>query len=376
MTRQLWIATSVLALGLAGAGATGIGHFEASFAGRGLEGTQRSEESATEGRPVLVMTAQSDRSTNTVRLPGVIAAATEETRAFQVAGRLHERFVSLGDSVRKGDVLARLDDNDFRLALESAEAEHTAARAAFDKAGVSLRRVTSLQSDGWVSTRAFEETSVAFEEARSRVERAERAVLLARNNLTYATIRADADGVVTREFAEVGQVVASGQPILRIARKFGREAIVAVPEVLLTDIRDRRATVELWSQEGTEVAARLVELSPIADPLSRTFEARYRLETQQDVPALGMSATIRLTRPDAATSTKVPLSALHYGDDGASVWTVALDGRIERRHVSVAVLGSETVRIESGLTEGDRVVVIGGHKLTEGLRVRTIERDY
>lgn len=376
MTRQLWIATSVLALGLAGAGATGIGHFEASFAGRGLEGTQRSEESATEGRPVLVMTAQSDRSTNTVRLPGVIAAATEETRAFQVAGRLHERFVSLGDSVRKGDVLARLDDNDFRLALESAEAEHTAARAAFDKAGVSLRRVTSLQSDGWVSTRAFEETSVAFEEARSRVERAERAVLLARNNLTYATIRADADGVVTREFAEVGQVVASGQPILRIARKFGREAIVAVPEVLLTDIRDRRATVELWSQEGTEVAARLVELSPIADPLSRTFEARYRLETQQDVPALGMSATIRLTRPDAATSTKVPLSALHYGDGGASVWTVDLDGRIERRHVSVAVLGSETVRIESGLTEGDRVVVIGGHKLTEGLRVRTIERDY
>lgn len=376
MTRQLWIATSVLALGLAGAGATGIGHFEASFAGRGLEGTQRSEESATEGRPVLVMTAQSDRSTNTVRLPGVIAAATEETRAFQVAGRLHERFVSLGDSVRKGDVLARLDDNDFRLALESAEAEHTAARAAFDKAGVSLRRVTSLQSDGWVSTRAFEETSVAFEEARSRVERAERAVLLARNNLTYATIRADADGVVTREFAEVGQVVASGQPILRIARKFGREAIVAVPEVLLTDIRDRRATVELWSQEGTEVAARLVELSPIADPLSRTFEARYRLETQQDAPALGMSATIRLTRPDAATSTKVPLSALHYGDGGASVWTVDLDGRIERRHVSVAVLGSETVRIESGLTEGDRVVVIGGHKLTEGLRVRTIERDY
>ena len=350
MKRLLWIAAAVLALGLAAATAATIVKIPNLTAHPGPDGSQPPESGAAAKRPVLVMTAQSSRSTNTVRLPGIIAAATEETRAFQVGGRLHERLVSLGDVVRKDDVLARLDDSDFRLALESAEAEHAAALAAFDKARTSLSRVTSLQSDGWVSTRASDDAVVAFEEARSRLERAERTVLQARNNRAYTTIRADADGLVTRELAETGQIVAPGQPILRIARNVGREAIVALPEGLVADIRDRKAVVELWSQEGVEVPARLIELSPIADPLSRTFEARYRLESVLDIPGLGMSATIKLIRQDLTEISEVPLSALHYGDDGPSVWTVSAEGRIEHRPVTVAGLGFETARIASGIS--------------------------
>ena len=373
MKRRLWIAASVIALGLATATAATIVQAPNLTAHPGPDGNQPPESVAAAKRPVLVATAQSSQSTDTVRLPGIIAAATEETRAFQVGGRLRGRLVSLGDVVRKGDILARLDDSDFRLALEAAGAEQVAARAALDKARISLGRFTSLQSGGWVSTRAFDDAEVAYEEARSRLERAERAVLLARNNRAYTTIRADADGVVTREFAETGQIVAPGQPILQIAWNVGREAIAAVPERLVTDIRDRKAVVELWSQEGTEIPARLIELSPIADPLSRTFEARYKLESALVAQGLGMSATINLIRQDLIETSEVPLSALHYGDEGPSVWTVSAEGRIENRPVTVAGFGFETARIASGISEGERVVVIGGHKLTPGEVVRTIE---
>lgn len=371
MKHSLWIATSLIALGFAGAAATRTDDFAARM---GLNHAQQTKQGQLTKRAVLVKTVQSDRSTSAISLPGVIAAGTEETRAFQVGGRLLERRVSLGDPVRRGDMLARLDDSDLRLGLEAAEAERAAAATAFDKAKESLGRVVSLQSDGWASIRASDDAQVAFEEARGRLERSQRTEMLARNNLDYATIRADADGVVTREFAEAGQVVAPGQPIIRIAQDASRQAIVAVPEGLLADIYDRRAVVELWSQDGVENPASLVELSPIADPVTRTFEARYRLEDGAH-PALGMSATIRLTKPYTAVTTEVPFSALHYGADGPTVWTVGADGRLERRSVAIASIGAETVQIASGIRDGERIVVIGTHKLSAGETVRTIQYE-
>lgn len=375
MKRTFWIATSIIALGFAGAAATRTDELHDIAARTGPNPLQTTQQEHDNRRPVLVMTVRASRGANALSLPGVIAARTEETRAFQVGGRLVERRVSLGDIVRKGEILARLDDSDFRLALEAAEAERAAATAAFDKARVDLGRITSLESGGWASNRASDDAEIAFEEARARLERARRAEMLARNQLDYATIRADAGGVVTREFAEAGQVIAPGQPILRIARDAGREAIVAVPEARLSDIRDRRAVVELWSQDGTEIPARLVELSPVADPVTRTFEARYRLDDITVPPALGMSVTVRLTGRDPAETTEIPLSAMHYGAEGPSVWAVTKTGRLETRPVSVAGIGAKTVRIGSGLRDGERIVVIGTHKLSAGETVRPIQQE-
>ena len=373
MKRSLWIATSILALGVAGAAATRTDDIRGIAAQMGLESKPQAEQVDKIVRPVLVTTVRTHPSTSEISLPGVIAAATEETRAFQVGGRLLERRVSLGDHVKEGDVLARLDASDLGLAVEAAHAEQVAAAAALETAKVHLARVSSLKSDGWASNRTSDDAVVAFEEARGRFERAQRAEMLARNNLDYSTIRADADGVVTREFAEAGQVISPGQPIVRIAEDEGREVIVAVPESALADIRDRSASVELWSDRRVALAARLVELSPIADPVSRTFEARFQIQGETR-PALGLSATIRLSKPDTTKSTEIPLSALLVGDDGPAVWAVA-DGRLESRPVTVASMGAEKVRISSGLRDGEQIVVIGTHKLSAGETVRAIQDE-
>lgn len=375
MKRTLLIASSLVALAVTGAGLSGIGGPEWMTASAGLGSPPASEDAGPVRRPVLVATVRADRSESVVSLPAVIAPATEETRAFQVNGRLVERLVSLGDIVRRGDVLARLDDSDFQLALQAAEAERAAARAAHEKARLALDRVRSLQTGGWVSTRASDDAEVAFEEARGRFEQARRAVNLARNALDHAVISADADGVVTREFAEPGQVVAPGQPILGIARDAGREAIMAVPEGLVADLRTRRAVVAIWSEDSRVIPARLVELSPIADPVTRTFEARYRLDGHGAAPALGMSATVRLTRTEDTATTEVPLSALSFDAQGPSVWAVDEEGRTERRPVAIVGIGTDTARIASGLSDGERIVVIGVHKIRAGETVRAIQKE-
>lgn len=374
MKRSLWITALLFALGFAGAAATRTDNIQGIAGRMGLEHGQHHKQVDKNTRAVLVTTVRADRSESEFSLPGVIAAGTEETRAFQVGGRLLERRVSLGDHVKQGDVLARLDTSDLRLAVEATRAERFAAITAFEKAKAHLSRVTSLQTDGWASNRTSDEALVSFEEARGRLERAQRAVMLTRNNLDYATIRADSDGLVTREFAEAGQIITPGQPIVRIAHDEGREAIVAVPESALADIRYRRAIVELWSDADATFRAELVELSPIADPVTRTFEARFRIEEGKG-PALGMSATVRLSKPDSRESTEVPLSALQFSADGASVWTVDTNGLLERRPVTVASMGADKVKISSGIREGEQVVVIGTHKLLADETVRTIQYE-
>ena len=176
-------------------------------------------------------------------------------------------------------MVATLDDTDLRLQLEAAEAARSAARIALDKGEIDLARVTTLEQKGWASDQATDARTVDVEELRARLLQAERSVELAENALSYATLRADAAGVVTETYAEAGQVVALGQPVVRIARAGDREAVVSVPEALVGEIRSAGAEVELWSEPAPRrrYPVELRELSPVADPATRTYEARFTL---------------------------------------------------------------------------------------------------
>jgi RND family efflux transporter MFP subunit len=174
--------------------------------------------------------------------------------------------------------------------------------------------------------------------------------------------------------AEPGQVLASGQPVVRIARAGAREAVVAIPEAMVRGIKGARARVELWSEPGVWRDAELRELSPIADGATRTFEARYALPGANDLD-LGMSVTVALASAGNEAAAVVPLSAVFDAGSGPMVWVVGRDGRLEARPVRIGGYDGAAARIVAGLADGDRVVVLGAHKLEAGEPVRAIAAE-
>ena len=203
---------------------------------------------------VMVTTARLDSAAPAHRLAGTIRARTETDLGFRVGGKLLARPAEVGAEVEAGDVVATLDDTDLRLQLEAAEAARSAARIALEKGEIDLNRVTTLEKKGWASDQATDARTVDVEALRARLLQAERSVELAENALSYATLRADAAGVVTETYAEAGQVLALGQPVVRIARSGEREAVVSVPEALVGAIAGAGAEAELWSEPGPAVS--------------------------------------------------------------------------------------------------------------------------
>jgi RND family efflux transporter MFP subunit len=368
MRSSLWIAVSLLGLA-AGTAAVVV---SPGLVGRSEARTPIASEAVP--RVVMVKLARLDAETPEHRLPGIVAARTEADVGFRVGGKVVSRTVTVGDQVRAGDVVARLDEADLRLQVEAAEAARTAARIALDMAETNFDRVASLQSKGWASRQASDTETVTVEEARARLLQAERAAELARNQLGYATLRADADGIVTGTLAEPGQVLTAGQPVVRLAHAGAREAVVAIPEAMMRGVEAARARVELWSEPGVMRDATLHELSPVADAATRTFEARYALRDSADLE-LGMSVTVSLAIGGVDPAATVPLSALLDSGSGPQVWVVGADGRLEARPVRVGGVDGASARIVAGLADGDRVVVLGAHKLQAGEPVRAVAAE-
>lgn len=299
----------------------------------------------------------------------------EADQAFRVTGKVVRRLVETGQRVKAGDLLAILDDADLRLQKEQADAELAAARMALEQASADERRAVKLRSEGWTAQAALDRQRTAAEEARGRNQRASRAVELARNALDYASLRADADGVVTATFVEPGQVVAAGQAAVRIARSGELEAVVAVPEAFVSVAGTGEATLFLWSNPGKIYRAKLRELSPSADPATRTFAARFSIIGADDAVALGMSATLKIATPEAGSAASVPLAALFNQGNGPSLWKVDGDGKLTLTPVTVLRYEAMAALVTGGVAEGDSIVVLGAHKLDPGQKVRPVAAD-
>ncbi|MGA8587564.1 MAG: efflux RND transporter periplasmic adaptor subunit [Roseiarcus sp.] len=335
---------------------------------------QKTEASrAAPTRPVLVAEAHYAPREQAQVLAGVVKARIESDLAFRIAGKMATRLVDMGALVHKGDALAELDDADFRLQLEEAQAEQSSAVAALVQAEAEERRLTTLSKQGWTANADFDKARSAADQARAAVTRADRAVSLARNAIEYATLRADADGVISAVSAEAGQVVAVGAPIVRLAHADEREAAVSVPETLVDRARSDSARVEFWALPGVSVNARLRELSPTSDAATRTYPARFTLV---DAPAgvrLGMSVTVSL-EADSAKVARMPISALFDIGQGPSVWVVdPVSSTLSAAHVVLAGYDAEWAFIGAGVPEGAKVVALGVHKLDQGEKVRVVD---
>lgn len=300
---------------------------------------------------------------------GVVAARVQSDLGFRVPGKLLERLVNTGQTVRRGQPLMRIDPTDLRLATRVHDEAVAAATARARQTAQDEARYRDLVSSGAVSASAYDKVKAAAESARADLMAAQAQADVARNETGYAVLLADADGVVVETLAEPGQVVGAGQVVVRVAHAERREAVIELPETLRPAIGST-GRARLYGS-GLTGAAKLRQLSDAANPQTRTFEARYVLEGRLADAPLGSTVSIEIPNCRSAPTLQVPIGAIFDPGKGAGVWLV--DGetpQVTWRAVQVAGLGEDTALVVGGLKAGDRVVALGAHLLHEGEQVR------
>ena len=326
-------------------------------------------------RPVRSVVAKMTASAGVLSLPGDIRPRIESRLGFRVGGKLLQRTVSVGDRVVPGQVLARLDPTDLAPALQAQQAQLESARTDRDLAAVELDRLRSLKNQNYISQGSLDRQQATYDSAVSRFNAAQAQLRQARNAIDFQVMHADAAGVVTAVEAEVGQVVTAGQPVIRVAQTAEREVAVNIPEADLDDVRRVKAWSVLVPALGDRViTAKIRELSPIADPASRTYAARLTLSGKLDDIALGMTALVQSSAQGGPSYIVLPLSALHSRDGKTQVWRVDPSKRtVEPVEVTTAGLLDDSVRIASGISAGDRIVTAGANLLLAGQPVRLLD---
>jgi RND family efflux transporter MFP subunit len=324
------------------------------------------------GRPVLVATVHYGPEQPERSFVGTIRPRIETDMGFRVPGKVAKRLVEVGQAVDVGQPLATLDEIDLKLQAEQAQAEFSAATGVLAQAAASETRAKDLRAKGWTTDAQMDQARAGADEARARLNRAERSVELTKNSLSYATLVADTRGVVTATLIDAGQVVASGQTAIRVARFAEKEAVVAIPETLVGRAKDGLASVTLWSEPNKKYVARLREVAPSADPATRTYLAKFSLPDAGEKVSLGMTATLTLADPATERVARVPLSALFSQGGDPSLYIVDAAGDVTLKPVAVKAYESNDVVITSGVDDGAKVVVLGVQKLDPAQKVRVV----
>lgn len=302
-----------------------------------------------------------------------VRARVESRLSFRVSGKLLSRAANLGDTVKPGQALARLDGQDLKLAEAAAAAGVAAARTNRDQAGADYKRFVDLQRQGFISTAELERRDSAFKAAQAQLDQARAQADVQRNQAGYATLVADGAGVVTGIDAEPGQVLAAGTPVVRVALDGPRDIVFSVPEDQVGRVRGAAARpgalqVRVWGSDKTYPLT-LREVAAAADPVTRTF--LIKADAGKLDLRLGQSATVMLDLPQQAGIVKLPLAAVLQQGGKTSVWV--LDGQtltVKPQAVQIGGADGNEVVIAGGLQAGQEVVVAGVHVLNPGQKVK------
>jgi len=327
-----------------------------------------------EVRPVRAITIEQRAGGDSIALTGSVQAQTEVNLAFRIDGRMLERTVSIGDNVRPGQLVARLDSQNEESSLQAAQAQLLAARARLSEARNNFERFRDLVAENAVSRSSFEQAESAMKTAESQVETAQTQVTLGQNRLSYTRLVSDAAGVVTAQGAEPGEVVGAGRMIVQVAREGGRDAVFDVP-ARIKDATPPNAvvTVVLTSDPKVTATGSVREIAPRADPVTGTFRVRVRLNNPPPEMRLGVTVTGRVKRTTAA-SIEIPPSAVVRSDRQAAVWVVdPKTGVVATRNIEIRSSDPIRVEVASGLNPGDVVVTAGVQALRAGQKVRLLE---
>jgi multidrug efflux system membrane fusion protein len=328
-------------------------------------------------RPVRVMEIAYHLRGRSVVMAGTVVPRVETTLGFRVSGKIVRRGVDVGTVVEPGQLIAVLDPSDHRLAVDNARAALASADADYVRAKADHERYLALRSSASFSPQTMEQRLSLASTALARVEQARSQLASAENNLAYTELRTDTAGVVTAVQAEVGQVMAQGQGVVKIARTDELEILVGVPENRLGAMRQMpTASFELWSEPGRRYAARLRELSPSADVTTRTYPARFSVVDRPEFIGIGMTATLSFERSDLQPVANVPLSAIFQHGMQPAVWVIdRASGTVELRPVAIARWRDDTAAIVSGVKDGELIATAGVHKLEPGQKVKPLPQQ-
>ncbi len=311
--------------------------------------------------------AQSTQRTFT----GIVDARVVSSLGFRVGGKILERSVSVGQHVRKGQRLMRLDAVDLQLSVAAQEANVVAARARYTQAKADKARADGLVETGAVSRQEYDLTRASLDSSKALLEAAEAQAKATDNSSGYAELLADDDGVIVKTMGEPGQVVSAGQMVIQVAQDGPREALIHLPEGLRPDLGSA-ATAQLYGHNTPAYAAELRELSDAADPTSRTFEARYVLDGDAAQSPLGSTVMVTIATPQAPGNLplSLPIGAVHDSGTGPGVWIVDETATVKFRPVKVDRIGRDEAILTSGLKPDETVVALGAHLLHEGQSIR------
>jgi RND family efflux transporter MFP subunit len=328
-------------------------------------------------RAVKTMIVQPTTSAGAYEYSGEIRARVESRLGFRVGGKMTERSANLGDAVRAGQVLARLDPRDLRLGQDVAVAAVASAEVSLRQSDSDFKRYRDLRDQGFISNAELERRETTLKVAQAQLQQARAQSGVQGNQAAYAALVADADGVVTGVEVDPGTVVAAGTPVLRLAHDGPRDVVFSVPEDKVDMIqalaaRKGSVRVRFWGTGTPQIEARVREVAAAADPTTRTFLVKADLgEAAPAALRLGQTANVAIDGPRLAGVARVPLSALKEDHGKSTVWMVdAASMTTVARPVLVGGAEGNEAIVVAGLAAGDRIVTAGVHMLSPGQKVR------
>ncbi len=338
---------------------------------------------AEEPRPVRVTRAIASDAQGITTYAAEIRPRFETDMSFRLAGKILTRNVDLGATVKKGQVLARLDAQDANLNVAASRATLAAADSDVEYAKAELARYEDLLAKKFVSQGVYDQKQNAYKAAAAKRDAARAQAGVSGNQANYTTLTADADGVVTALNAEPGQVVNAGQSVVRVARLGEKDAVINVAENQLAAVKAQpNAKIALWANPNKLYSGKVREIAASADAATRTYTVKLTLLDGDDALRWGMSANVGFTGNDAEANGSakrmivLPMTALTQTDDKAgakpAVWVVGADNKVKLMPVEIGRFGEAGVTVLAGLSGGETVVTAGVHKLQSGQAVKPL----
>lgn len=326
-------------------------------------------------RPVRAIQISADKADVLAEFPGEIRPRIESRLGFRVGGKIIARKVELGTMVKRGQVLMQLDPQDLQLAQTQANAGLKAAESNLALAKAELARYQDLKDKNFVSQAVLEAKDAAFKAARASQEQAQAAYKNQSNQANYATLIADSDGVVTGIDAEVGQVVAAGNPVVRVAQLGEKEVVIGIPEDKVDALRQiGDVRVRIWARPNDVLVAKVREISPIADPATRTYMAKVAIPDASADIKLGMTAYVTFAAKSPLAMIRLPLTALFRDGDKNAVWIVE-NGAVKLMPVQLGGPAGNDFLVAAGLKPGQTVVTAGVNLLKADQKVKILGED-
>jgi RND family efflux transporter MFP subunit len=340
-----------------------------------LAACSKPAEKTEDIRPVrAIKLASSDVDVN-AEFSGEVRARVESRLGFRVGGKIVSRKVDVGTLVKHGQVLMQLDPQDLQLSQAQALAGLRAAETNRDLAKAELQRYQELRSKSFVSQAVLDAKESTYKAAQANVDASQAGYRGQSNQAGYAALLSDVDGVVTSVDAEVGQVVAPGTPVVRVAKAGEKEIVIGLPEDKVETLRRvQDVQVRLWADPKNPVAGKIREISPVADPATRTYTVKVSIPDSLAEAKLGMTAVVQFASKTPTPQIKVPLTALFYEKSATSVWVVE-SGVVKLVPVAIGGAAGNDIVLSSGVKAGQTVVTAGVNLLKPGQKVKILGDD-